>query len=47
MAKQAIMLNKVEEKLPFASDVAKADNIDLQETMENSEKYRRINCTVG
>ena len=35
MAQQAIMLNRVEEELPSVSDVAKADNIELQDIMEN------------
>ena len=29
MAQQAIMLNRVEEELPSASDIAEADNIGL------------------
>ena len=37
-ARQAIMLNRVEEELPSASDVAKADDIDLQEIMEKATK---------
>ena len=36
MAQQAIMLNRVEEELPSASDVDKADDIELQEIMENT-----------
>ena len=36
--RQTIMLNRVEEELPPASDVAKADNIELQEIMENAAK---------
>ena len=36
-AHQAVMLNRVEEELPFPSDVAKADNIELQEIMENAD----------
>ena len=34
-ARQAVMLNRVEEDLPSTSDVAKADDIELQELMEN------------
>ena len=37
-AEQAIMLNRVEEELPSASDVAKADDIELQEITENATK---------
>ena len=36
MAQQAVMLNRVEEELPSAYDVAKADNIELQEITENA-----------
>ena len=36
MARQAVMLNKVEEELPSVSDVAKADGIELQEITENA-----------
>ena len=32
------MLSRVEEELPSASDVAKADDIELQEIMENTAK---------
>ena len=35
--KQAVMLNRVEEKLPSASDVAKADDIELQEIAKSME----------
>ena len=35
---QAVMLNRVEEELPTVSDVAKADDIELQEIMENTMK---------
>ena len=35
-ARQAIMLNKVEEELPSTSDLAKVDNIELQEMTENT-----------
>ena len=34
------MLNRVEEELPSASDVAKADDIELQEIMENTVRSR-------
>ena len=30
------MLNRVEEELPYTSDVAKADDIELQKVMENT-----------
>ena len=36
-ARQAIMLNRVEEELPSASDVAKADDIELQEIAKSTE----------
>ena len=32
------MLNRVEEELPSASDVAKVDNIELQEITENAAR---------
>ena len=35
MARQAIMLNRVDEELPSASNVAKADDIELQEIRDN------------
>ena len=34
-ARQAVMLNKAEEEMSSRSDVAKADDIELQEIMEN------------
>ena len=34
--KQAVALNKAQEELPSASDVDKADDIELQEIAENS-----------
>ena len=37
-AEQAIILNRVEEELPSASDIAKADDIELQEITENTRK---------
>ena len=37
-AEQAVMLNRVEEELPSASDVAKADDIELHEITENAMK---------
>ena len=37
MARQAIMLNRVEE-LPSTSDIDKADNIKLQEIKENAAR---------
>ena len=33
--RQAVMLNRVAEELPSITDVAKADDIELQEIMEN------------
>ena len=35
-AQQAVMLNRVEEELSSTADVAKADDIELQEIMENA-----------
>ena len=37
-AEQVEMLNRVEEELPSASDVAKADDIELQEITESTTK---------
>ena len=37
-AEQAVMLNRVEEELSSVSDVAIADDIELQEIMENATK---------
>ena len=37
-AEQDLMLHRVEEDLPSASDVAKADDIELQEITENATK---------
>ena len=37
-ARQAVMLNKVKEELPSASEVDKADDIKLQEIAENASK---------
>ena len=37
-ARQATTLNRVKEELPSASDVAKADDIELQEITENTAK---------
>ena len=36
-AEQAVMLNRVEEELPSASEVAKADDIELQEIVKSTE----------
>ena len=36
--RQAVILNRVEEELPSASDVAKADDIELQEITESTTK---------
>ena len=38
MAQQAIALNKVQEELPFAADIGKSDDIELQEIMEKIMK---------
>ena len=38
MARQAVLLNRVEEELPSASDVAKADDIEFQGIMENATR---------
>ena len=35
---QAVVLNKVEEKLPSMSDIAKGDDIELQEITENASR---------
>ena len=35
-ARQAVMLNKAAEELPFESDITKADNIELQEIVEKA-----------
>ena len=37
-ARQAVMLNRVEEELPSLTDIAKADDIELQEIMENAAR---------
>ena len=37
-AREAVMLNKVKEELPSASDADKADDIDLQEILENASR---------
>ena len=37
-AQQAVFLNRVEEDMPSASDMAEADDIELQEIMENTKK---------
>ena len=37
-ARQAVMLNRVKEELPSMSDITKADDIELQEIMENASK---------
>ena len=36
--REAVMLNKVKEELPSASDIDKADDIELQEITENASK---------
>ena len=37
-ARQAVMLNKAQEQLPSASDVDKADDIELQEIVKNASR---------
>ena len=37
-ARHTVMLNRVEEELPSASDVAKADEIKLEEVTENAAR---------
>ena len=37
-AEQVVMLTRVEEELPSASDIAKADDIELQEITESTTK---------
>ena len=37
-ARQALTLNRVEEELPFTSDVAKADDIELQDITKNATR---------
>ena len=36
--KQAVALNKAQEELPSASDITKADDIELQEIVEKTSK---------
>ena len=36
MARQAVLLNRMEEELPSESDIAKADDIELQEITEKT-----------
>ena len=36
MARQAVMLNKAAEELPSESDIAKTDDIELQEIVEKA-----------
>ena len=38
MAQQAIMLNRVGKELPSSSEVAKADDIELQEMMQKASR---------
>ena len=45
MSQHALMLNKMEEELPSTSDIAKADDIQLQEITENAA--RSMDYTVG
>ena len=37
-ARQAVMLNKAQEELPSASDIDKADDMELQEIVENASR---------
>ena len=37
-AQQAVLMNRVKEELPSTSDITKADDIELQEIMENASK---------
>ena len=37
-AEEDVMLNRVEDELPSASDIAKVNDIELQEIMENAVK---------
>ena len=37
-ARQAVMLNKAAEELPFESDITRADDIELQEIVEKATK---------
>ena len=37
-AREAVMLNKAAEELPSESDIAKADDIELQEITENASR---------
>ena len=37
-SQQAVILNKVEEEIPSTSDVAKTDDIELQEIVENASR---------
>ena len=37
-ARQAVMLNKTQEELPSESDITKADDIELQEIVENASR---------
>ena len=41
-ARQAVMLNGVEEELPSASDITKANDIELQEITEMHQRAWRI-----
>ena len=46
-ARQAVMLNKAQDELPSASDVDKAYDIELQETVENaSSSIENLNQQV-
>ena len=38
MAQQAMMLNRVKEEMPSAFDIAKVDDIELQEIMESAAR---------
>ena len=46
-ARQAVMLNKAQEELPSESDITKADDIELQEIVENaSRSIKNLNQQV-
>ena len=36
--RQAVMLNRVKEELPSMSDITKADDIELQDIIENASR---------
>ena len=46
-AQHAVMLNKTKEELPSTSDVAKADDIELQEIIGNAVRISLCNSRVN